>query len=75
MPPRFFFPSSLSSSRFAAVLCPLCESNYIEQQNTKNTLGPEMLDDLAQVTMFLHQFVGCFRANTLYWLEIIAAEQ
>jgi hypothetical protein len=71
----FLLPLLASSSCLAAVLCPPCESHHIERLNRKDTLGPEVLEDLAQATVLLHQFVGCFRANTLYWFEVIATEQ
>lgn len=75
MPPRFFFPSSASPSCLAAALRPLRKSRYFEWLHRKNILSSEVLEDLFQVTVLLHQFVSRFGADTFYWLEVIATEQ
>ena len=48
---------------------------YVEKSNEEHALGLEMLEDLVQTTILLHQFVGCFWTNTLYWFEIITTKQ
>ena len=75
MPARFFFPSSASPSCLAAVLRPLCKPHHTERSNGKDALGPEMLEDLVQATMLLHQLVSCFRPDTLYRFEVVATQQ
>ena len=75
MPARFFFPSSASPSCFAAVLRPLYKVHHFERLNGKDALGPEVLEDLFQITVFLHQFVSRLRSDTLYRFEVVATEQ
>jgi hypothetical protein len=74
MPPLFFFPSSASASCFTVALCPY-QCCYVEKSHKEHALGLEVLEDLVQTTILLHQFVGCFGANTLYWFEIITTKQ
>jgi len=55
--------------------CVPCVSLVTLRLHRKGALGPEVPEDLVQTTILLHQFVSSFRANTLYWFEVIATEQ